>query len=43
MLQLSPAKGRLAENFDAELERLYREQVTPPARRTGGLLQNTRD
>jgi hypothetical protein len=43
MLQLSPAKGLLAENFDAELERLYREQVTPPVRRTGGLLQNTRD
>ena len=43
MLQLSPPKGLLAENFDAELDRLYREQVTPPARRKGGLLQNTRD
>lgn len=43
MLQLSPAKGLLAENFDVELDRLYRQQVTPPARRAGGLLQNTRD
>ncbi len=43
MLQLSPPKGLLAENFDAELDRLYREQVTPPLRRAGGLLQNTRD
>src|SRR5271156_2838370 len=43
VLQLSPQKALLAENFDAELDRLYREQVTPPARRPGGLLQNTRD
>lgn len=43
VLQLSPAKGLLAENLDAEMDRLYREQVTPPVRRTGGLLQNTRD
>jgi hypothetical protein len=43
MLELSPPKGLLAENFDAELDRLYREQVTPPVRRAGGLLQNTRD
>src|SRR5271155_2574596 len=43
VLQLSPQKALLAENFDAELDRLYREQVRPPARRPGGLLQNTRD
>jgi hypothetical protein len=43
ILQLSPAKGLLAENFDAELDRLYSEQVTPPVRRAGGLLQSTRD
>jgi DUF3037 family protein len=43
VLQLSPQKALLADNFDAELDRLYREQVTPPARRAGGLLQNTRD
>jgi hypothetical protein len=43
VLQFSQAKGLLADNFDAELDRLYREQVTPPVRRAGGLLQNTRD
>ena len=43
VLQLGPVKALLAENFDAELDRLYREQVTPPLRRSGGLLQNTRD
>jgi DUF3037 family protein len=43
VLQLSPRKALLADNFDVELDRLYREQVTPPARRAGGLLQNTRD
>jgi hypothetical protein len=43
VLQLSPQKKLLADNFDAELDRLDREQVTPPLRRTGGLLQNTRD
>jgi hypothetical protein len=42
-LQFSQPRGLLADNFDAELDRLYREQVTPPARRAGGLLQNTRD
>ncbi len=43
MLQLSPPKGLLADNFDVELDRIYRQQVTPPARRAAGLLQNTRD
>jgi hypothetical protein len=43
ILQLSPQKGLLGDNFDAEMDRLYREQVTPPVRRAGGLLQNTRD
>jgi hypothetical protein len=43
VLQLAPAKALLADNFDVELDRLYREQVTPPARRAGGLLQSTRD
>lgn len=43
VLQLSAPRGLLADNFDAELDRLYREQVTPPARRGGGILQNTRD
>jgi DUF3037 family protein len=43
VLQLSAPRGLMADNFDAELDRLYREQVTPPARRGGGILQNTRD
>lgn len=43
VLQLSSPRGLLADNFDAELDRLYREQVAPPARRGGGILQNTRD
>jgi hypothetical protein len=43
ILQLSPRKGLLGDNFDAEMDRLFREQVTPPVRRAGGLLQNTRD
>jgi Protein of unknown function (DUF3037) len=43
VLQLSPQKGLLADNFDAELDRLYREQVRPPVRRAGGILQNTRE
>jgi hypothetical protein len=42
-LQFSQPRGLLADNFDAELDRLYCEQVTPPVRRAGGLLQNTRD
>ena len=42
-LQLSAPRGLLGDNFDAELDRLYREQVTPPSRRAGGILQNTRD
>lgn len=42
-LQFSQPRELLADNFDAELDRLYREQVTPPVRRAGGLLQNTRD
>jgi len=42
-LQFSQAKGLLADNFDVELDRIYRQQVTPPTRRATGLLQNTRD
>jgi len=29
-VQLSPRKGLLAEDFDAELDRIYHEQVEPP-------------
>jgi hypothetical protein len=42
-LQFSPQKGLLAENFDDELDRLYRDHVASPSRRAGGILQSTRD
>jgi hypothetical protein len=43
LLQLSGQKAVLAEYFDAELDRLYKEQVAPPARRSGGIFGSTRD
>ncbi|MGH9774893.1 MAG: DUF3037 domain-containing protein [Candidatus Acidiferrales bacterium] len=43
LIQLSPQKAVLAEDFDAELERLYREQVAPPRyRERAGLFESTR-
>lgn len=42
-LQFSPQKALLADNFDQELDRLYRDHVTPHSRRAGGVLQSTRD
>jgi hypothetical protein len=42
-LQFSAQKALLADNFDQELDRLYRDHVTPPSRRAGGSLQSTRD
>ena len=43
VIELSPQRALLAEDFDAELDRLYRDYVSPP-RRAGraGLLENTR-
>jgi hypothetical protein len=41
-LQLSPQRALLADNFDAEMDRLYRAHVSPPARR-GGVVQSVRD
>jgi hypothetical protein len=41
-LQFSPAKAVLAEDFDAELDRLYRDHVAPPPRMRGGILESTR-
>jgi len=32
----------LAEDFDAELDRLYREHVAPPASARAGIVENTR-
>jgi len=41
-LQFSPQKAVLAEDFDAELDRLYQTHVSPPRGARGGLLENTR-
>lgn len=41
-VQLSPLRALLADNFDAEMDRLYRAHVSPPARR-GGVVQSVRD
>jgi Protein of unknown function (DUF3037) len=41
-VQLGPVKGVLAEDFDAELDRLYQDQVAPPARARGGIMESTR-
>ena len=43
VIQFSPRKAVLAEDFDAELDRLYRDHVAPPrAAGRPGLLENTR-
>jgi Protein of unknown function (DUF3037) len=41
-LQFGPVKGVFAEDFDAELDRLYQDQVAPPARARGGIIESTR-
>lgn len=41
-VQFGPRRGVLAADFDAELERLYLAQVSPPRGARGGLLENTR-
>jgi hypothetical protein len=42
VLQLGPQKAVLAEDFEAELDRLYRDHVAPPRRARPGLFENTR-
>jgi len=42
VLQLSPARATLAEDFDAELDRIFHEHVEPPSPAPTGILQNTR-
>lgn len=39
---LSDSKGSWGEDFDAELDRLYRDLVAPPVRTRGGLFQSAR-
>ena len=41
-LQFSPQRAVLAEDFDAELDRLFQEQVAPPRRTRGGIAESTR-
>ncbi|HVB57650.1 MAG TPA: DUF3037 domain-containing protein [Candidatus Acidoferrales bacterium] len=41
-LQFSPQRAVLADDFDAELDRLFREQVAPPRRMRGGIVESTR-
>ncbi|HKV04400.1 MAG TPA: DUF3037 domain-containing protein [Candidatus Acidoferrales bacterium] len=42
VLQLSPQRGLLAENFDAELDRLFHDYVAPPPTARGGIGGNIR-
>ena len=42
VLQLSPARAVMSEDFDAEMDRLYRDHVAPPAVARGGVIENTR-
>ena len=42
VLQFSPQKALLAEDFDAELDRLFRDHVAAPPRMRGGIVENTR-
>jgi len=41
-LQFSPQRALLAEDFDAELDRLFRDHVAPPPRARGGIAESTR-
>jgi hypothetical protein len=41
-IKFSEQRGLLAEDFDAELDRLYREHVAPPPRTRGGIVESTR-
>jgi|SRR5579862_3448591 len=43
VLQFSAVRALLAENFDDELERLYREHVARPPGRRGGIVESTRE
>lgn len=42
LLQFSPVKGLIADDFEAELDRLYREHVAPPPRARGGIVESAR-
>lgn len=42
VLQFSPQRGLLADDFDAELDRLFREHVAPPRAARVGVMESTR-
>jgi hypothetical protein len=42
VLQFSPRRALLADDFDAELDRLYRTHVAPPPRVRAGIVESTR-
>jgi len=42
IFQLGPPKAVLGSNFDAELDRLFHDQVAAPRSARGGILENTR-
>jgi len=42
VLQLSSPKGILAQDFDTEMDRLYRDHVAQPPRARGGIIESTR-
>lgn len=43
VLQFSPQRAVLAEDFDAEIDRLYREHVAPPAAARAGFVESTKE
>ncbi len=43
VLQFSPGRAVLAEDFDAEIDRLYREHVAPPSRMRTGIVESTKE
>lgn len=43
VLQFSAQRAVLAEDFDAEMQRLYDENVAAPARSRGGVLENSKN
>jgi hypothetical protein len=43
VLQFSPQRAVLAEDFEAEMDRLYREHVAPPAAARAGIVESTKE
>lgn len=43
VLQFSPQRAVLAEDFEGEMDRLYREHVAPPAAARSGIVESTKE